>query len=41
MRWLRWRQKSSPVWTPEFTIPLRQVGMGWGHGKTRWYRRTS
>lgn len=33
--------KSSPVRTDEFTIPLRQVGWGWGHDKTRWYKPTT
>ena len=36
MKWLK--RRSSPVRTEEFTIPLKQVGWGWGFGKTRWYK---
>jgi len=32
-------RRSSPVPTDEHTIPLKQVGWGWGYGKTRWYRK--
>jgi hypothetical protein len=29
---------SSPVRTNEYTLPLKQVGWGIGHGRTRWYK---
>jgi hypothetical protein len=32
------KYKSSRMRTPEYTIPLVQVGWGIGYGKTRWYK---